>query len=105
MLLWRAELVKKEKGKKEKSASKFTATCSKRRDVAHLSLELAYFYTVQLVTKRVQIQMLDDEDDDDDDGWATPEFHHMRGKTSDVNNKSMVRLEDYDRITEAIIWD
>lgn len=25
------------------------------------------------------------------------------GKTSDVNNKSMVPLEDYDRIIEAII--
>lgn len=49
-----------------KSASKFTVMCSKRHDVAHLSLELAYFYTMQLVTKRVQIQMLDDEDDDDD---------------------------------------
>lgn len=27
----------------------------------------------------------------------------MRGKTSDVNNKSMVPLEDYDGIMEAII--
>ena len=26
-----------------------------------------------------------------------------KGKTFDVNNKSMVRVEDYDRITEVII--